>query len=67
MGKTHIIAKFRRTDLVICSHIREAKTPSCSQINMIPFLSIVRSQCFLSKLTNMKVKVDDLIKTKQST
>ena len=29
-GKTHIIAKLHRTDLVICSHSREGKTPSYS-------------------------------------
>ena len=29
-GKTCIIAKFRRTDLVISSHSREGKTPSYS-------------------------------------
>ena len=33
-GKTHIIAKFHRTDLVICSHSREEKTLSYSKINM---------------------------------
>ena len=33
-GKTHIIAKFLRTDLVICSHSREEKNPSYSRINM---------------------------------
>ena len=26
-GKTHIIAKFQRTDLLICSHSREGKPP----------------------------------------
>ena len=31
-GKTSIIAKFHRTDLVICSHSREGKTPSYSRI-----------------------------------
>ena len=34
-GKTGIIAKFHRTDLVICSHSREGRTPSYSQINMV--------------------------------
>ena len=29
-GETGIIAKFHRTDLVICSHSREGKTPSYS-------------------------------------
>ena len=27
-GKTHIIAEFHRTVVVICSHSREGKTPS---------------------------------------
>ena len=31
-GKTSIIAKFHRTDLVTCSHSREGKTLSRSQI-----------------------------------
>ena len=34
-GKTHIIAKFHRTDLVICSNFIEGKTPSNSQINTV--------------------------------
>ena len=34
-GKTCIIAKFLRTDLVICSHSREGETPSYSQINTV--------------------------------
>ena len=38
MGKTHIIAKFHWTDLVICSHSREGITPSYSRINMVSFL-----------------------------
>ena len=29
-GKTHIIAKFHGTELVICSHFREGKTLSYS-------------------------------------
>ena len=33
--KTCIIAKFHWTDSVICSHSREGKTLSYSQINMI--------------------------------
>ena len=33
--KTHIITKFHRRDFVICSHSREGKTPSYSQINKI--------------------------------
>ena len=34
-GKTHIIAKFHKTDLVISSHFRERKTLSYNQINTI--------------------------------
>ena len=34
-GNTCIIANFNRTDLVICSHSREGKTPSYSRINKI--------------------------------
>ena len=34
-GKSCIIAKFHRTDLVICSHYRAGKTLSCSQINIV--------------------------------
>ena len=34
-GKTHILINFHRTDLVVCSHSRERKTTSYSQINMV--------------------------------
>ena len=34
-GKTHIVAKFLRTDLDICSHSREGETPSYSRINTV--------------------------------
>ena len=34
-GKTFIIAKFHRTNLVICSYSREGKAPSYSQISMV--------------------------------
>ena len=34
-GKTVILAKFHRTDLVICSCFREGKTLFYSQINMV--------------------------------
>ena len=33
-GRTLIIAKFHRTDLLICSHSGEGKTLSYSRINM---------------------------------
>ena len=38
-GKTRIIAKFLRTDLVICSHSREGETPSYSRINTVQSLN----------------------------
>ena len=34
-GKTRITANFDRNDLVICSHSREGKPPSYSQINRV--------------------------------
>ena len=34
-GKTSIIAKLHRADLVICSHARERNTLSYSRINMV--------------------------------
>ena len=33
-----MIAKFHRTDLVICSHFRERKSLSYSQINTVTML-----------------------------
>ena len=38
-GKSLIIAKFHRTDLVICSHSKERKSPSYSQINTVLYIS----------------------------
>ena len=35
--KTHIVAKFHRTDIVICSHFRKGKTLSYCQIDMVHF------------------------------
>ena len=37
-GKTHITAKFHRTDLVICSHNKEGKTLSYNQIDTVFYL-----------------------------
>ena len=34
-GKTHIIAKFQWTDLVICNHSEDGKPSSYSRINMV--------------------------------
>ena len=39
-GDTCIKAKFHRTDLVVCSHFREGRTLSYSQIN-----TIISAQC----------------------
>ena len=36
-GKTRIIARFHRTDLVICNHSGEGKTPSYSVIITLLF------------------------------
>ena len=40
-GETRITAKLHRTDLVICTHSREGKTPSYLQINTVLLLSKV--------------------------
>ena len=40
-GKTRMIAKFQRTDLVIYNHYREGKILSYSQINMVNHLYII--------------------------
>ena len=34
-GKARITAKLHRTDLIICTHSREGKTPSYSRINTV--------------------------------
>ena len=34
-SKTHVTAKFHRTDLVICNHSRDRKTWSYSRIDMV--------------------------------
>ena len=46
-GNNHFtcIAKFHRTDVVICSQSREGKTPSDSQINMVIFVIFHYSTC----------------------
>ena len=41
-GKSCIVEKFHRTDLVICSHSREGKTLSYSQTNTVPCLPFSR-------------------------
>ena len=40
-GKIRIIAKFHRTDLVICSHSRERKPPSYSRRNTVYFRTLL--------------------------
>ena len=45
-GKIGIIAKFHRTDFVICSHSTGLKTPSYSWINTVFFYGIY---CLLQK------------------
>ena len=42
-GKTHIIAKVHKTDSVICSHSREGKALSYSQINTVHNFDIFRA------------------------
>ena len=42
-----MIQKFHRTDLVICSHSREGKNLSHSQINMVCDLSDTISLTFI--------------------
>ena len=63
-GKTKIIAKFYRTDLVIYSHSREGKTLSYSHINTVSgyyfcfYIYFVELYIFLSsigkKMKNIK-------------
>ena len=38
-GKTHIIAKFHRTDLVVGSHLGEGQTPTYSPINIVDIIT----------------------------
>ena len=40
LGKVKLIAKLHRTDLVICSHSREGKSPSYSQINTVCYTGV---------------------------
>ena len=49
-GKTRIIAKFHRTDLVICSHSRNRKTLSYSQINTVELNKKFIIFCILKQL-----------------
>ena len=45
-GKTRTTAKFLRTDFVICSHSREGKTPSYSQINTVDIFGVTLGVLF---------------------
>ena len=47
-----IIAKFHKTDLVICSHSREGKTLSYSRINMVFHLLVFAN--LLASITRIK-------------
>ena len=58
-GKTCIIAKFHRTDLLICSHSRGEKTLSCSWINT-GALWIVYERGKLSIITEERWYMNDL-------
>ena len=46
-GKTGITAKFHGTDLVICSHYRQGKTLSYSQINTVLILYLLFCKCVI--------------------
>ena len=48
-----MIAKFLRTDFVICSHSREGETPSYSRINKV----ISHTNAAVAFQTNPKVSV----------
>ena len=52
-GKTHIIAKFQRTYLVICSHSREGKTLCYSRINTV----IHEVRTVMHEVTNSLTKI----------
>ena len=53
-GKTHIIAKFHWTDLVICSHSRERKTPSYSQRNTVFLQENIQQHLILTTKNQIK-------------
>ena len=59
-GKTHIIAKFLWTDLVICSHSREGETPSYSQTNMVYFYNESKFNWSISYKVILKIKCTPL-------
>ena len=48
-----IISKFHRTDLDICSHSKEQKTPSYSQINMVSNVQVLQLIGFHDKQTTL--------------
>ena len=50
-GKIRIIAKFHRTDLVICSHSRERKPPSYSRRNTVHYDPLRFTRGLFSKNT----------------
>ena len=56
-GKTGIVAKLHRTDLVICSHSREGKTPSYSQINMVVDCCLYGLVCVFTECLGYVIKI----------
>ena len=55
-GKTHIIAKFHRTDFVICCHSGEGKIPSYSRVNTVSASVLLRVRIlFISHATHLYV------------
>ena len=61
-GKTRIIAKLHRTDIVICSHSREGKIPSYSQTNTVKEAAFAAS-CL--KGSKFFIAADDLIEKEE--
>ena len=57
-GKTPVEAKFQRTDLAICCHSREGKTPSYSQINTVCYQIVLR--VFSHNLSKYKASSDNM-------
>ena len=53
-GENHIIAKFYRNNLVICSHSREGKTLSYSQINTVLIFSLRPASSHSVYFSNIK-------------
>ena len=56
-GKTCIITKLHRTDLVICSHSREGKPPPYSRINMVQHIENSKVSEKLDKQSDQSVSI----------